>query len=122
MADKWNAINSFWNSFGIPAYDENTVPDNAEMPYITYQAATGNFEKSITLVASIWYRQTKWSDISKKADEIAQYIGYSFRAIKLNDGYLVLMQGDPFAQRMQDEDDSVRHMYIMLNAEFCTEV
>ena len=122
MTDKWQAINSFWNSFGIPAYDENSVPDDATFPYITYEAVTANFEQPVTLVASIWYRQTKWSDISQKADEIARYIGYGFKAIKLDDGYLVLMQGSPFAQRLSDDDDSIKHIYIMINAEFCTEV
>ena len=34
--DKYQAINEFWNRFGVMAYDENTVPDDAELPYITY--------------------------------------------------------------------------------------
>lgn len=120
--DKWQAINAFWNSFNVPAYDENTVPDKAVMPYITYSATVSSFEQPITLIGSIWYRNTSWTDVSKKADEIAEYIGPSYRGIKLDDGYLVLSKAMPFAQRMADDDDSVRRMYIMVDAEFCTEV
>ena len=120
--DKWQAIDAFWNSFGLPAYDENTIPDNASMPYITYVADVSSFEQPITLIGSIWYRNTSWATVSHKADDIAQYIGTSYKAIKLNDGYMVLTKGTPFAQRMADEDDSVRRMYIMIDVEFYTEV
>ena len=30
--DKFQAQQSFWSSFGLTAYDENTVPDDAEYP------------------------------------------------------------------------------------------
>lgn len=122
MSDKWQTQDEFWNSFGIPAYDENTVPDDAVMPYITYGAVVSNFENPITLLASIWYRETSWKNISNLADRIAQYIGSSYRAIKIDGGYIVLTLGSPFAQRMSDEDDSVRRMYLMVDTEFYTEV
>ena len=123
MKDKWQTIHDFWNSFTIPAYDEHSVPDNAVMPYITYNATVANFEKPFTLTASIWYRQTGWQTISNKADEIARYIGSSYKAIRIKDNnYMVITQGNPFAQRMSDEDDSVRRMYLMVDTEFYTEV
>ena len=34
--NKEQAIHFFWSQFGLPAYDENSVPDDAQMPYITY--------------------------------------------------------------------------------------
>ncbi len=122
MSNKWQTLDDFWNGFGIPAYDENSVPDEAEMPYITYGAVVSNFENPITLLASIWYRETSWKNISDLADRIAQYIGKSYKAIKIDGGYLVLTLGSPFAQRMADEDDSVRRMYLMVDTEFYTEV
>ena len=92
------------------------------MPYITYGAVVSNFENPITLIASIWYRETSWKNISNLADRIARYIGKSYKAIKVDGGYMVLTLGSPFAQRMADEDDSVRRMYLMLDTEFYTEV
>ena len=34
------AMYQFWNSFGLTAYEENTVKDDASFPYITYQLVT----------------------------------------------------------------------------------
>lgn len=120
--DKWQALNTFWNSFSIPAYDENTVPDDAQMPYITYYASVAGFEEPMSLNGSIWYHTNQWTNASKKADEIAEYIGTSYKAIKIDDGYMVVTKGSPFAQRLADDDDSIRRIYILINVEFCTEV
>lgn len=115
--NKWQAIQSFWESFGIPAYDENSVPDDATEPYITYTAQVGDFESPLILTGSIWYRSALWRDISLKADEIARSLK---RIIKLDDGYLFVTRGSPFAQRMEDTDDTVKRIYINLMAEFYT--
>lgn len=119
MANKWQAIHNFWNSFGIPAYDENTVPENAVMPYITYNAVVSSFEEPVLLTGSIWYRTTAWDDISLKADEVYNYLD-EYRIIKIDDGYIFMNKGTPFAQRMSDEDDSIRRIYINIEAEFFT--
>ena len=125
--DKWQAIQKFWGSFGLPAYDENSVPEyitdengnevKVEPPYITYSAQTASFEAPILLTASIWYRSQSWEAISKKADEIALN---SHKLIKLDDGYLFITQGSPFAQRMNDTDETIKRIYINLMCEFFT--
>ena len=43
------AIYQFWNSFGLTAYEENTVPTDATFPYITYQLVTDSFDREIQL-------------------------------------------------------------------------
>lgn len=116
--NKWQALDYFWNQFNIPAYDEGSVPDNAVMPYITYKASVNEFEKATPLYASIWYKSTSWMEISLKADAIAEWIN-SHRLIKLDDDqYLYIAQGDPFAQRMQDENSTVKRIYINIMAEY----
>lgn len=122
--DKWQAIHNFWNSFEIPAYDENTVntgEESPEPPYITYNALTGAVGQNLSLTASIWYRGYSWEEISQKADEIAEAIGYGFTLVDVDGGYIYITLGQPFAQRMNDpEDDSIRRVYLILNAEFLT--
>ena len=120
LPDKWQALQSFWESFGIPAYDENTVPDEAEMPYITYEASTANIEHSLNLTASLWYYSGSWEEISKKAAEIGAYIGYGHRIIPLNKGYLNITQGSPFAQRFSDSNDKIRRIIINIDCEYYT--
>lgn len=120
--DKAQTIHNFWSGFGLPAYDEQTVPDEAVLPYITYDVKTDSIEGMLTLNASIWYKGTSWANVTKKAEEIAEYI-VKMRppTIKLDEGRLYLTKGTPFAQRLSDEDESVRRIYLMVNAEFLTE-
>ncbi len=120
MSDKWQAIDDFWNSFEIPAYDESSVPDSAVMPYITYRAVVGPFENQILNTASIWYHDSSWVAISKKADEIAKALNQHL-IIKINDGYMFLKPGSPFSQRMNDTNPSVRRVYINVDTEFFTQ-
>ena len=118
MADKWQALHNFWSSFDIPAYDENSVPDDAQMPYITYAAEISSFENVLLLTGSIWYHSTSWTEASQKAEQIAQSLaGYKLENVGTNE-YLFLTQGNPFAQRMRDEDDTVKRIYINILAEY----
>lgn len=122
--DKSQAIHAFWSSFGIPAYDENTVPDDAEMPYITYNVVINNVGGVTLLTASVWYRSTSWAEISTKVDEIGEKLALKgFYSARLDNGIMWLVQGTPFAQRMSDpEDDMIRRYYLNVTAEFLTAV
>ena len=118
--DKWQALQSFWSQFSLVAYDQNTVPEDAQLPYITYQAATGAWGDSTILTASLWYRSRSWEAISKKADEIANAIGWAGVLVQADDGQIWLMRGNPFAQRMSDPDDSIRRILFNLVATYQT--
>ena len=122
--NKWQAIDTFWNGFQWNAYDENSVDTGElapELPYITYSAQTGSIGQILTFTASLWDRSTSWENISDKADEIAEAIGYGYAIESIDGGYLWITKGQPFAQRMSDENDSeIKRIYIMLNAEFLT--
>ena len=116
--DKWQALQTFWSSFGITAYDENTVPDNAPYPHITYNASTAELDEAVYLSASLWYRSNSWAGISPKAEQIAEYIGGG-AGVKYDSGRLWITKGVPFAQRMPEESDlQVRRMVLQVNAEF----
>lgn len=118
--DKEQAIQSFWGSFGIPAYDSSTVPDDAVMPYITYDVSVDSIGAPVLLTGSVWYRSNRWVEATLKKDEIAARIGYGYDIITIDGGYLYITKGSPFAQRVADEDDSVRRILINLMCEFLT--
>lgn len=119
---KDEAIYSFYSGFSLPAYDENTVPEGSALPYITYSVSTDSIGNIVILSASLWYRSTSWGAIQDKADEIAAAIGYGGKIIKIDNGYLWLTKGSPFAQRMSEPSDKmVRRIALNLNAEFLTE-
>ena len=115
------AIYQFWNSFGLTAYEENTVPDDADFPYITYQLVTDSFDYEIPLTASIWYRSESWTAINAKAEEISQQIGRGGKIIPCDGGAIWLKRGQPFAQSMGDESDNlIKRKYLNITAEFMT--
>lgn len=105
--DRWEALYNFWSSFGIPAYEENSVPDDAKMPYITYEASVGSFESTMPLSASIWDRTTKGTAfIDRKADEIEGYIK-NMGCPEIQGGRLRVYTDGVFAQNMGDPDDKL---------------
>ncbi len=115
------AIYQFWNSFGLTAYEENTVPDDSSFPYITYQLVTDNFDREIPLTASLWYRSESWTDINAKTEEIGQKISRGGKIISCDGGAIWLKRGQPFAQSMGDESDElIKRKYLNITAEFIT--
>ena len=115
------AIYQFWNSFGLTAYEENTVPTDAAFPYITYQLVTDSFDREIPLTASIWYRSESWTSINAKTEEISQKISRGGKIIHCDDGAIWLKRGQPFAQNMGDKsDDLIKRKYLNITAEFMT--
>lgn len=129
--NKSQALNKFWNSFGLPAYDENSVPEyvydkngnrvKLEPPYITYSDVTDSLDREVALTASIWNRSTSWAFISEKADEIARVLGkYGHLSLPIDGGYLYMYKGSPFTNKMSDEDKTIKRIILNVTAEFLT--
>ena len=115
------AIYQFWNSFGLTAYEENTVPDDADFPYITYQLVTDSFDYEIPLTASIWYRSESWTAINAKTEEVSRKISRGGNIIPCDGGAIWLKRGQPFAQSMGDESDNlIKRKYLNITAEYMT--
>lgn len=113
------ALQLFWSSFNLPAYDENTVPDKATLPYITYEVGDDFFGEQAARSASLWYRSTSWEDITQKEQEIASYIGRGGRMISVDGGAIWIKRGSPWAQRMAEPSDSmVRRIVLNYEIEF----
>ena len=50
------ALNTFFNSFGIPGYLEDNIPPAASLPYLTYKPTIpGGWNESSTFHARLWY-------------------------------------------------------------------
>jgi hypothetical protein len=123
------AINEFWNSFGLKAFEENTLLDvdengqeiKPEFPYITYQLVTDSFDREVATTANIWYRTTGWKAINAKTEEISAHIGLGGKIIKCDGGRIWIKRGQPFAQNMGDEsDDLIKRKYLNVNIEYFT--
>lgn len=120
---KSQAIHQFWSSFGLKAYDEYTVPTGdgkPDFPYITYSVSESAIDEPVSMSASVWYRSSSWTDIEQKTNQICERIKF-MNAIKIDDGYITIVGGTPFAQRMDDpSDDLVRRMILNVTVEYFT--
>lgn len=120
--NKSQTIQSFWSGFGLPAYDENTVPDNPGEKYIAYSVQTGSIGDVLNLNAKIWdTNTTSWKFVEEKAEEIAYYIATMVPpTIQINNGRFYITKGKPFSQRISNPDELARGVYINIQAEFLT--
>ena len=115
------AIYQFWSGFGLTAYEENTVPTDADFPYITYQLVTDSFDREVPVTASLWYRSESWTGINDKTEEISHKISRGGKIIACDGGAIWLKRGQPFAQNMGDEsDDLIKRKYLNLILEYLT--
>lgn len=115
--DEIRALTSFWNSFGIPAYDSSSVPESAAFPYITFDVAQDSFGAETIMQASVWYRSTSWEGIEQTVEAISQKIS---RGGVMIESKIWLKKGTPFAQRVPDEDDAIRRYVLNVTAEYMT--
>lgn len=105
------ALSEFYNSFGIPAYMELNVPEDAERPYITYSLVETEWQQPSTHYARVWYRDEGNAAILAKVDEIKAAIGTGAK-IECDDGYVVIRPGTPFAQiQIEDNDSNQQNAY-----------
>lgn len=117
--NKAQAIQTFWESFGVPAYEESTVPDNAVMPYITYSMVEDSIDHPIPMTGSVWDKTYSWTRVSQIVDNISNEL-IQVKSIPLDVGFVYITRGTAFAQRMVDEDDTIRRIYINLMVEYLT--
>lgn len=119
------AIHNFWSSFDWPAYDENTVPDDATLPYITYSVNIGDITSGpVTTQASLWYRSMSWKEITEKSEEIRNHLGIGGVMIEHDDGAIWIKRGNTFAQRSaagsseSEQDSSTRRVVLTVDIDF----
>lgn len=112
-------LQTFYGSFGLRSYPEQSVPDKdengdeLEPPYITYSVAVPDWRSGNMLHhARVYWRSYSLSEVSAKADEIAARIGEGI-TLKSEDGYITLAPGQPFMQyQPTDEMDEIKIVYM----------
>ncbi|MBR4550593.1 MAG: hypothetical protein IKO83_11855 [Oscillospiraceae bacterium] len=127
--DKGQALQAFWESFDIPAIDEQSSYDQATLDalgigkrYITYEVSAGRLaETNLMLTGSLWYRETSWGPITRKAEEIAAFVGEDGWTQKIDGGYIHIMlpRGQVY-RRALDPDTSYRRIIFNIEVMFLT--
>ena len=121
--NKMQALHNFWSSFELKAYDENSVPENAELPFITYEASSDSFGNTLLRTASLWYRSSSWESVTAKEKEISETITRGGYMIPFDGGTIWLQRSTPWAQRMGDpSDDMIKRIVLTVSMEFLDKI
>ena len=110
------ALKTFFGGFGLPAYSEDSVPDNANLPYITYKAGVPEWNQKATMYAQVWDRTKSNTGIIKKADQITAAIGDTGKRIAFEGGYLVIWPENPLIQIMVNGDFRSAYINLSINS------
>ena len=115
MTNTAKALQDFFSGFGLSAYISGNIPDNAQMPYITYDLiepeplATGVFS------ASVWYRDTSVTAISAKVDAIKAAIDLGVSLPTPNGVIYIFREKEGrFSQIMNDPNRETKRAYLSM--------
>lgn len=114
MTDLAKAYYSFFSQFGVPAYVDNNVPNEASLPYLTY---TVSYEPDFTdtlIQVKIFSRSSSFVEVMDISDLIANKIanGIFFETPSGRNGWI--RKGSPFLQIQPDEDATIKVIFINL--------
>lgn len=121
---KYEAMQSFFESFGLDAYTGQSAPTSGDekpsYPYLTYEFYTGADQDVIQISASLWYRGESMAGINAKTEQISQAVGTA-KLIPCDSGAMIVRKGTPFAQPMGDpEDDMIKRKVLLFDISFMT--
>lgn len=119
--NKYEALHRFYSSFGIKAYEENSVPDDIkadDMPYLTYDVLTSPFDvQNTALSCQIFFKSTTLTKINALTEKIYSALDGGAK-LQCDTGYIILYPGTPFAQNVTTGDKTVKAKYINISADF----
>ena len=95
---KGAALQQFFGQF-MTAYASNAVPDDAVLPYLTYDAVFDAWGGgAVSLTVNMWFHTT---------------------TLPVDGGLIWLKRGSPFCQSLADDTDkNLKRRYINVTAEF----
>ena len=121
MATKQAAVQAFLSSFGVPAYPASAVPEQAEMPYLTYELPIGAWgDGDASMLVNLWCRTESEAEPNARAARLAERLGLGGVVLACDGGAMWLRRGSPFCQPVADTDPSVKRRYINIDIEYLT--
>lgn len=116
------AIHKYFSRFGIPAYQETSVPDDVIFPYLTYNFPLSEWDGGkVSGFVNLYYYSTKNTEINAKSREIYTKIGAGGELVDCDNGCIWLTRGVPFSQDLRDDvSNDIKRKYIILDAEYLT--
>ena len=118
---KGAALHSFFNEI-MPSYAASAVPDDATLPYLTYELITSAWDGGeVGLTVNMWFRTTSEKEPNAAVDKLSKAIGLGGVFLHCDDGVIWLKRGSPWAQSLTDATDkTIKRRYINVTAEYLT--
>lgn len=116
MKKKWyEALHDFFNGFGIVGYPVGGVPDEVNLPYLTYER---RFGKKVNIVVHLYYYTRSESIPNEKAEEICESCRHGGKQVPYENGTIWINTGDPEWFAAESENNTVKHRIINLTLDF----
>lgn len=116
------ALYAFWNSFSVPAYEENSVPtgiDSPGFPRITFPMVTSGFGETARIFVSVWTRSDSWAEAVRISDSIETALKNGGKCLLHDSGMVWIVPAEPFARGTGDPNDSeVKRMLLDITLRF----
>lgn len=109
-------LKTFYSGFGIPAYTLESVPDEVELPYITYPLTEPEWNEQASTYCQVWYPKNQLADLLAKADQITAAIGATGIKFAQSGGYVILYPSTPLIQILTDETTQSAYINLSINA------
>lgn len=118
---KGASLQSFFNGI-MPSYAASSVPDDATLPYLTYELITSAWNGGeVGLTVNMWFRTTSEKEPNAAVDKLSKAIGLGGVFLHCDDGVIWLKRGSPWAQSLTDATDkTIKRRYINVTAEYLT--
>lgn len=117
--NKHKALNAWLSDFA-PAYAAGSVPEDAELPYITYEAAWGMFGDKAAIPVTIWCGTASEAKANEIAATIENAVGMGGDVVKCDEGSLWVTPGIPFIRSSANLGPGMKARYVNLEIETLT--
>lgn len=126
MSTKAAALQSLLEELGIPVWTAAGVPDDCDMPYLTYNPVSNSFGSETTIEADLWCYGDGETQPNELVQRLSKIIGRGGRMVRCDGGAVWVRRGSPFAQEVPDWDevmadnDKIKRRNILLDVEYIT--
>lgn len=114
MRTTGKTLKTFVGSFKLPAYATMSIPNDVQLPYLTYPLVEPEWNQKATFYIQGWYKTTSYAEMMEKCDEIIREIGTGI-IINTENGYMVIYPETPLVQFLNDESNGTKSFYINLS-------
>lgn len=116
------ALFNFFSQYMPSAYPNTAVPDDAVLPYLTYEVKESFiFDGEVNSTVELWYHTESEAIPNSKAAEIARAIGEGGIVLPVNGGAIWLKRGTPWMIAPVDQADNlIKRRQLNVTMEFFT--